>query len=45
MLYLTDLDYDSTVGHNIAEVEVYGSGKCIGFCRNVSGGGKMTTIF
>ena len=27
MLYLTDLDSD--VGHNIAEVEIYGSGKCL----------------
>jgi len=25
MLYLTDLDYTSDVGHNIAEVEIYGS--------------------
>ena len=30
MLYLTDLDYDAEVGHNIAEVEIFGSGnqKC-----------------
>ena len=27
MLYLTDLDYTSTVGHNIAEVEIYGTGR------------------
>ena len=27
MLYLTDLDYDKNVGHNIAEVEIYGIGK------------------
>ena len=28
MLYLTDLDYDATRGHNIAEVQIFGSGKC-----------------
>ena len=27
MLYLTDLDYTSDVGHNIAEVKIYGTGK------------------
>jgi hypothetical protein len=27
MLYLTDLDYSAFSGHNIAEVEIYGSGK------------------
>ncbi|KAL5268742.1 hypothetical protein ACHWQZ_G002552 [Mnemiopsis leidyi] len=26
MLYLTDLDYTENVGHNIAEVEIYGTG-------------------
>ena len=25
MLYLTDLDYDAAAGHNIAEVEIYGT--------------------
>ena len=29
MLYLTDLDYDKNVGHNIAEVEIYGIGKML----------------
>ena len=28
MLYLTDLDYDADNGHNIAEVQIFGSGKC-----------------
>ena len=27
MLYITDLDYDSEVGHNLAEVEVYIPGR------------------
>ena len=26
MLYLTDLDYTSNFGHNIAEVKIYGTG-------------------
>jgi hypothetical protein len=27
MLYLTDLDYNVPLGHNIAEVEIHGKGK------------------
>ena len=27
MLYLTDLDYSSSYGHNIAEVEIFREGK------------------
>ena len=27
MLYLTDLDYSAANGHNIAEVEIYGTGE------------------
>ena len=27
MLYLTDLDYTANVGHNIAEVKIYGRGE------------------
>ena len=26
MVYLTDLDYASTTGHNLVEVEIYGTG-------------------
>ena len=33
MLYLTDLDYTEQAGHNIAEVEIYGTG-IFQFCSN-----------
>ena len=33
MLYLTDLDYDAPYGHNIAEVEIFGSGEQNGSVR------------
>jgi len=33
MLYLTDLDYDAKGGHNIAEVQIFGSGEQNGSVR------------
>ena len=35
MLYLTDLDYTASKGHNIAEVDIYGTGMEIIFSNSL----------
>ena len=33
MVYITDLDYSSSYGHSIAEVNIYGLGEKVRSCK------------
>ena len=41
MLYLTDLDYAASKGHNIAEVDIYGTGMEIIFFSRIKSKGLL----